>query len=72
MRVVSMFLPALFALLLVGPPVCSQSQEVSRTPRELGAAVLRELLVGEGKISFRVDSNGCAPTSARPCCGRGW
>ena len=59
MRVVSMFLPVLFALLLVGQPVCAQAQEMSRTSRELGTAVLRELSVGEGKISFRVDSNGC-------------
>jgi len=59
MRVVSTILPALFALLLVGPPVCAQSLEVSRTPRELGEAVLWELSLGQGKISFRVDSNGC-------------
>ena len=59
MRLLSLFLPALFALLLVGRPACAQAQEVSRSPRELGTAVLRELSVGEGKISFRVDSNGC-------------
>jgi len=59
MRLVSMFLPALFALFLFCRPVCAQAQEVSRSPRELGTAVLRELSIGEGKISFRVDSNGC-------------
>jgi hypothetical protein len=59
MRVVSIFLPVLFAFLLVGRPVCAQDLEVSHSPREPGTAVLRELSVGEGKISFRVDSNGC-------------
>ena len=59
MRLTSMFLPALFSPLLVGRPVFAQALEVSRSPRELGKAVLRELSVGEGKISFRVDSNGC-------------
>lgn len=59
MRLVSIFLPALFAFLLVGRPVCAQGLEVSHSPRELGVAVLRDLSIGEGKISFRVDSNGC-------------
>ena len=59
MRLLSMFLPVLFALLLVGQPACAQAQEVARSPRELGTAVLKQLSVGEGKISFRVDSNGC-------------
>lgn len=52
-------MPVLSALLLVGRPVCAQAQEMSRTPRELGTAVLWELSIGKGKISFRVDSNGC-------------
>ena len=59
MRLVSMLPPALFTLILFGRPVCAQAQDVSRSPRELGTAVLRELSIGEGKISFRVDSNGC-------------
>jgi hypothetical protein len=59
MRLLSLFLSALFAVLLVGRPACAQAQEVSRSPREPGTAVLRELSVAEGLISFRVDSNGC-------------
>ena len=59
MRMLLRFLPVLFALLLVGRPVCGQTQEVSRSPRELGVAVLRDVSIGDGKISFRVDSNGC-------------
>jgi hypothetical protein len=49
----------LFTLLLGGRPVCVQAEEVSRSPRELGTAVLRELSIGAQEISFRVDSNGC-------------
>ena len=59
MRLRSAFFPALFALLLVNLPVSAQTLKVSRSPRELGTAVLRELSVRDGKISFRVDSNGC-------------
>jgi hypothetical protein len=59
MRLVSLALPVLFAIFLVGRPVCAQGLEVSRSPRELGTAVLRDLSIGEGKIRFRVDSNGC-------------
>jgi hypothetical protein len=59
MRFVSAFLPALFALLLTGLPVSAQTLKVSRSPRELGTAVLRDLSIRDGKISFRVDSNGC-------------
>jgi hypothetical protein len=46
-------------LLLVSLPVSAQNLKVSRSPRELGTAVLRDLWIRDGKISFRVDSNGC-------------
>jgi hypothetical protein len=59
MRFVSVLPSALCFLLLAGPPVSGQTPKVSRSPRELGTAVLRELSIGDGKISFRVDSNGC-------------
>jgi hypothetical protein len=62
MRNVSAYLPALFALLLAGLPVLpasAQELKVSRSPRELGTAVLRELAIQDGKIRFRVDSGGC-------------
>jgi hypothetical protein len=59
MRSVSAFLSALFVLLLAGLPVSAQTLKVSRSPRELGTAVLRDLSIRGGKISFRVDSNGC-------------
>ena len=59
MRLVSAFAGLFCAVLLVGLPVAAQSQEISRTPRELGTAVLRELAIENGKMHFRVDSNGC-------------
>lgn len=59
MRSVSVFPLALLALLLAGLPVSAQALQVSRSPRELGAAVLRDLSIRDGKINFRVDSNGC-------------
>ena len=59
LRFVSAFLSALFALLLAGPPVPAQALQVSLSPRELGTAVLRDLSLRDGKIVFRVDSNGC-------------
>ena len=59
MRSGSAFLSALFALLLVSLPVSAESLKVARSPRELGVAILRELSIRDGKISFRVDSGGC-------------
>ena len=56
-------LSALFALLLVGLPVSAEPLKVSRDPRALGLAVLRELSIRDGKLAFRVDSGGC--TDAR-------
>jgi hypothetical protein len=59
MRFVPAYLFALFSLLLAGPPVSAQDLQVSHTPREFGIVVLRDLSIGDGKLSFRVDSNGC-------------
>jgi hypothetical protein len=59
MRFVSTYLWALLAVLLVGLPVSAQALEVSRSPRELGTAVLLDLSIRDGRVSFRVDSNGC-------------
>ncbi len=59
MRFVTAFLSASCALLLAGQPASAQALKVSRSPRELGAAILRDLSIRDGKISFRVDSNGC-------------
>jgi hypothetical protein len=53
------------ALLAFALPAGAQSAQnaqagpISRSPRELGAVLLRELAVGDGKLVFRVDSNGC-------------
>ena len=49
----------LFVMLLAGLPANAQTLELSRSPREQGLAVLRELWLEEGKLRFRVDSNGC-------------
>ncbi len=59
MRSVSVFLSALFALILVGLPASAQPLKVSHSPRELSLAVLRELSIQDGKLRFRADSNGC-------------
>jgi hypothetical protein len=64
MRTVSVFLSACFALLLVGLPVSAQSLQVSRSPRDLGTELLRDLSIRDGKISFRVDSNGCTDAAS--------
>lgn len=59
MRFGSVLLSALFLLLLAGLPVSAQTPKISRSPRELGTAVLREVAIQDGKLRFRVDSNGC-------------
>ena len=59
MRSVSLPLLTLCALLVAGLPACAQTPPISRSPRDLGEAVLRDLTIREGRISFRVDSNGC-------------
>jgi len=56
---VSAFLSALFASLLISLPVSAQALKLSRSPRDLGTAILRDLSIRDGKISFRVDSKGC-------------
>ncbi len=61
---VSAFLFALFALLVVSLPVSAQGLKVSRSPRELGTAVLRELAIQDGKLRFRVDSGGCTDAAS--------
>jgi hypothetical protein len=55
---------AFFALLLLGQPVSVQAQKLSGSPRELGLAVLRELSIQDGKLRFRVDSNGCTDSGS--------
>ena len=37
---------------------------VSQSPRDLGRVVISELSIREGKIIFRVDSNGCTDASS--------
>ena len=64
MRLVSVFFAASFALLAVSLPLSAQARKVSPGPRELGAAILRDLSIRDGKISFRVDSNGCTDASS--------
>ncbi len=59
MRRVSVFLFAFFALLAVSLPVAGQGLKISRSSRELGTSVLRELSIQDGKLRFRVDSGGC-------------
>jgi len=51
-------------LILAGLPAFAQTASLSQNPRELGAAVLRELSIRDGKLSFRVDSNGCTDASS--------
>ena len=45
-------------------PVFSQPVKVSRDARELGPIVMRELSINQGKLAFRVDSNGCTDASS--------
>ena len=63
MRLVSAFLSALFALLIASLPASAQADsgalKISGSPRELGLAVLRDVSIRDGKLTFLVDSNGC-------------
>ena len=59
MRFGSVCFSALFLLLLAGLSVSAQTSAISRSPRELGTAVLREVAIQDGKLRFRVDSGGC-------------
>jgi hypothetical protein len=59
MRFAMASLSALFALVLFALPVSAQPGKISGGPRELGTAVLRGLSIRDGKLGFRVDSNGC-------------
>ncbi len=51
--------PAALVSIAVAVPVVGQAQAVSRSPRELGVSVLRELSIGARTVTFRVDSGGC-------------
>lgn len=64
MRLAWSFLAVFVGLLFITLPVSGQGLPVSRTPRELGTALLRELSIHEGKIVFRVDSNGCTAAAS--------
>lgn len=64
MRPASLLPAALLALLVIGFPASAQAPKLSRSPRELGTVVLRELEVRGGKLIFRVDSNGCTDASS--------
>ena len=59
MRFGSVCCSVLFLLLLAGLPVSAQTPPISRSPRELGTAVLREVAIQDGQLRFRVDSGGC-------------
>jgi hypothetical protein len=64
MRCVPPFLAALLALLAIAFPASAQALTVSHSPRELGTVVLRDLAVRDGKLLFRVDSNGCTDAAS--------
>ena len=55
---------ALFLLLLASLPGSAQTAEISRSPRELGTAVLREVAIWDGRLRFRVDSGGCTDAAS--------
>ncbi len=60
MRAVVIMLAVLFA----ASPIVSETREVSHGARELGRIIVRELTIKEGKVLFRVDSNGCTDRSS--------
>ena len=51
-------------LLLVALPVAAQPQRFVEGQRELGPVVVRELVVRDGKLVFRVDSGGCTDAAS--------
>jgi hypothetical protein len=51
--------PALVLAIVVALPAASQPMKESRSPRETGRVTLSELSIREGKVLFRVESNGC-------------
>jgi len=55
---------ACLLLFLAGLPAFAQTPSLSQNPRELGTAILRELSIRDGKIHFRVDSNGCTAAAS--------
>jgi len=58
MRLASIFLPSLFAFLLLGQSVCVRVPEVSRSPKEQGKTVCSHELV-----SARHCNSVCLPVS---------
>jgi hypothetical protein len=49
----------LAAVLCLAMPALADTAGVSRSPRETGVAVLREVTLGGGRLSILVDTNGC-------------
>ena len=64
MRLFGVFVLTLVSLLIAGLPAGAQSAQISRSPREPGEALLRELAIRDGKLTFRVDSNGCTDAAS--------
>lgn len=64
MRRTPAFACALAALLCVAFSAAALPARLSRGPRETGVAVLRDLSVRDGMLSFRVDSGGCTDASS--------
>ena len=52
------------ALLAVALPLAAQPQRFVEGQRELGAVVVREISIRDGKLAFRVDSGGCTDASS--------
>ena len=59
MRLTVVFFTLLFSLSSFGVPVSAETPKFSRSQRESGTAVLRDLEIRDGRIFFRVDSGGC-------------
>jgi hypothetical protein len=53
--------PLLAALLAAAP---AWAEPVSRSPRETGLVVLRDIAIRERKVAFRVDSGGCTDAAS--------
>ncbi len=58
------FAPALLALVALALPAAALPGRISRSPRETGTAVLRDLSVRDGMLVFRVDSGGCTDAAS--------